>query len=360
MGGGTLPPFPSLAAVKADIPLLNGLMKEYDETERMISADRTGATPEPLLMYSRLQNLYLFSMLCVTTDVPYAIIREVSAALKLFLLLVEYKSLIPVIKEVGFYGVPIDDLGVHRLRSIARSRMVELWLRDDVNATAGALKVIGQMVEEHKRELISKGSPHVQKPWRDQLPVYAQLADVLVFGNEFNKRTRYLLEQLLECARDQSATNFESTKELREDVVLSCRIHMSLVLSQLCGAENEAKAKQHTSWVVSQVRDRPYMREMLSGYVLREELPVEHPVATALGPAWFANASSSRSPETRSWWMPSGSGSSSSACAQCGAQKGSVGEELLRCSRCKDAYYCSKDCQKVAWKSHKSICRSAS
>ncbi|KAF1966542.1 hypothetical protein BU23DRAFT_560119 [Bimuria novae-zelandiae CBS 107.79] len=32
------------------------------------------------------------------------------------------------------------------------------------------------------------------------------------------------------------------------------------------------------------------------------------------------------------------------------------GHSLLRCSRCKRAYYCSRTCQKQAWKGHKADC----
>lgn len=65
-----------------------------------------------------------------------------------------------------------------------------------------------------------------------------------VFANKLNDDTKFLLEQLLAWAKNQNAIDFERTKELRKDVVLSARIHLSLVLSQLEGPENAAKAKQ--------------------------------------------------------------------------------------------------------------------
>ena len=41
-------------------------------------------------------------------------------------------------------------------------------------------------------------------------------------------------------------------------------------------------------------------------------------------------------------------------CGNCG-KKG--GESLSTCSRCKSAFYCSKDCQKTHWKVHKLRCK---
>ena len=50
-------------------------------------------------------------------------------------------------------------------------------------------------------------------------------------------------------------------------------------------------------------------------------------------------------------------------CDQCGATQGTFagggGGELKRCSRCKTPHYCSKECQKGAWKVHKRVCVAA-
>ena len=42
------------------------------------------------------------------------------------------------------------------------------------------------------------------------------------------------------------------------------------------------------------------------------------------------------------------------ACAACGK----TGAKKC-CSRCKRVWYCSKDCQTAAWKTHKLVCKSA-
>ena len=64
------------------------------------------------------------------------------------------------------------------------------------------------------------------------------------------------------------------------------------------------------------------------------------------------------------------SGSSSSAgveaaepvprnrCAQCGATEPKTsGDKLMRCSRCKGVFFCSHECQKLHWPTHKGVCR---
>lgn len=41
---------------------------------------------------------------------------------------------------------------------------------------------------------------------------------------------------------------------------------------------------------------------------------------------------------------------------QCAKKAGEGGSELLRCSRCHWARYCSIICQRACWKRHKQVC----
>ena len=52
-------------------------------------------------------------------------------------------------------------------------------------------------------------------------------------------------------------------------------------------------------------------------------------------------------------------GPRSGACQKCGKPEERMpdGTKLKTCSRCRDVFYCSKDCQATDWKKHKKVCR---
>lgn len=43
-------------------------------------------------------------------------------------------------------------------------------------------------------------------------------------------------------------------------------------------------------------------------------------------------------------------------CRYCSNTTGEEGKTLLRCTRCRFAMYCSRECQKADWKAHKILC----
>ena len=68
----------------------------------------------------------------------------------------------------------------------------------------------------------------------------------------------------------------------------------------------------------------------------------------ALSPLYVPAETSSMTPYKKSAVAPM---NDASQCAWCGNKSAT-----LRCSRCRNARYCSKDCQRKHWKSHKPFC----
>ncbi|KAF2680857.1 hypothetical protein K458DRAFT_421183 [Lentithecium fluviatile CBS 122367] len=77
-----------------------------------------------------------------------------------------------------------------------------------------------------------------------------------------------------------------------------------------------------------------------------------HDLTQASGTGFYQNPTGPRAQSVDS------PGMLPATCYTC-AQPPAPSLSLLRCSRCKNAYYCSKNCQKAAWKQHKYDCERA-
>lgn len=84
----------------------------------------------------------------------------------------------------------------------------------------------------------------------------------------------------------------------------------------------------------------------------------KHSVRAAISPC-FASALISKPLDQSTLKLDrDGSGEDSTECRICGKSKKADGSDLMNCSRCHKAKYCSKDCQKADWKKHKGVCKS--
>lgn len=72
--------------------------------------------------------------------------------------------------------------------------------------------------------------------------------------------------------------------------------------------------------------------------------------AAAAGPSSAAAATTAGSSSAAA---AGGSASQPKRCANCGATEG----KLLKCKGCRAVYFCSADCQKANWQSHKAACK---
>jgi hypothetical protein len=83
-------------------------------------------------------------------------------------------------------------------------------------------------------------------------------------------------------------------------------------------------------------------------------LPYVEPMALAAAAA-LSTPAAEVSPGSASRTASIG-GVSSSACGNCGSR----GTDLRSCAGCGEAWYCNRNCQRAAWKAHKSACKKVS
>ncbi|TCD63313.1 hypothetical protein EIP91_005694 [Steccherinum ochraceum] len=378
--GGTLPPrLPTIAIVreqmKTFIPLISKYLAANARPQTTAPTAASENSLELFTIFTQHQSLFHFSVLAVIADIPHDLAVNILTVLEILLSMTGRNGLRASLEQSTFCGVPMDPSGCYKLQMTANNRKIWLSLRHDVNLPVVALKTTYEMVQQHKQDLIDQRSPYLNTPWRDpdgKKTLYVQLADALVFSNKLGETTKYLLEQLWEWAKtDHDTSLLKPSKALRKNVVLIVRTHLSLVLSQLEGPGNAEKSKQHTDWVVSKYRPNRHVRASLASYVLRPGLP-EHPVAKALGPEWFDSPGLSWRPP-----IPTEIPSKFVTAACGGCEKVAPRLELLKCSRCQSVFYwcvglvravggeklmrgvvdSSRECQKAAWKQHKSACK---
>jgi hypothetical protein len=55
--------------------------------------------------------------------------------------------------------------------------------------------------------------------------------------------------------------------------------------------------------------------------------------------------------------MSNSATATNTSCARCHQTQEQLDEPMKRCTGCRSVLYCSRDCQKLAWKTHKSACR---
>ncbi|TCD60800.1 hypothetical protein EIP91_009500 [Steccherinum ochraceum] len=193
---------------------------------------------------------------------------------------------------------------------------------------------MGEQVEVLKWTYV----PYVNAPWRHLPSLYAEYGAARVFTNRLDQETKTVLQNVLDAVGDP--TTFDTSQ--LEWTTISARINMVLVLHVL-GQEPE-KERQLTEQAVTYIRRHPHLKDRLVRYLRRPDLP-PHPVLVALGEDWFEDRSLTAREERRRYRK----------CAHC--DLGEPVKTLSKCTGCQIVMYCSRDCQRAAWRGHRDICR---
>ncbi|THH31046.1 hypothetical protein EUX98_g3139 [Antrodiella citrinella] len=295
--------------------------------------------PEPLCWNTRLPKLFKFSYFTQCGDVPVDLLEDVIFILKMFVRVLT-ESTEQQLREIGHY-LPHQKAEVagYFMLSNTRYKLITHLMNANIDRPEEALPQLEAAAHEHLQRLRKTGSR--DDPVRANPLLYHIYASALTFTNQFNKKTKDMLEAVLKAAT-QSALS--SNQDLTS-TTLKTHINLSLVLNQMKVEPN--KQKEHTEWAVKWLRKNGKHMRDLDQHVRRRDQP-PHPVYLALGAGWFENlvepGTTLREDER-----------SAKLCRSCGLSEPQV--KLFRCSACLHIYYCSKECQKANWKHHKEACK---
>ncbi|THH20173.1 hypothetical protein EUX98_g8631 [Antrodiella citrinella] len=186
-----------------------------------------------------------------------------------------------------------------------------------MNRSTEALHQVEDQLLEHKEHMRRQKSVHQNVPWIDNIELYSLYGDMLVLNQKFDIRLRVLLENVIESAGHPFNTTTPNV------VAYACIAHMHLgLLLQLMGEQSD-KQKWHVQYAAEYFRRSPAGIEDTVDMFLRRKTSPRHPVYIALGEQWMKD------------------------------------HPLIRNSKngCHVIYYCSRECQKANWKSHKKACK---
>ncbi|TCD65397.1 hypothetical protein EIP91_002731 [Steccherinum ochraceum] len=182
-------------------------------------------------------------------------------------------------------------------------------------------------------------------PWKYRPGIYARYGVSRVRECLLDRKTQEVLELALNALQDSSVYLNVEPYYAHTRYAVMIPIHLSLVLDRL-GTEPE-KQKQYTEKAVKYLRKNRHLRSELALWLENAEY-TPHPVTVALGSAWFRQDPIDDKNINRI----------GKRCGQCNATE--MQKRLSLCKACKYVFYCSKECQKLAWALHKSECKSMS
>ncbi|GBE89835.1 hypothetical protein SCP_1701600 [Sparassis crispa] len=290
----------------------------------------------PLEWNTALPNLLKWSYYVHVPDVPPDMVEDVISTLKI-LVPVFQKCSTREIKAMGF--LPSDqpvEVAHYLLLYNSRQKLCQYLLLPEIDRPSEALPYLEWLVENDT--YFHRGSGNV--PWLENPSLYSMYANALVLSGVFTAKTKVALEHVLEAA-DQS--RFTRIMDFTPNI-LSARLGLSLVLTEL----GDPEAQKHTEWGVKFLRrNASLLPERDLRYTLIRANQPPHPVLVALGgEKWFVE--DMRNPRKAENWMQK-------TCKHCGVHD--LQKTLFHCAGCTTSYYCSKECQRADWKSHKMTCR---
>ncbi|KAF8656079.1 hypothetical protein AX16_002779 [Volvariella volvacea WC 439] len=282
-----------------------------------------GWIPEDVSLRTDVNILYLFSNYCHVQDVPDDLLEPVIWALKAELC---------TLMESPEYGCAGSDeesgkttMYINVMTKLARHLMKSRISRhkEAIPYLKECIKLDGEHFRNSKHYICN---PYVLSSTSATRPI---------IQNQISLRARNVLEKALEGF--EAIRTHTSGNQIA--YIFKTRINLIITLKEL--GVDESIRQSHESWSVEFLKRNPdmFMDKDLREILMKPQFAM-HPVLTALGgEKWFQKR---RLAAVR-------------ICMNCGLREPEV--KLFRCAACRYSWYCSKDCQKADWKSHKPICR---
>ncbi|TCD61257.1 hypothetical protein EIP91_008706 [Steccherinum ochraceum] len=309
-----LPPF---AEVRAEVARLSETRRQNVE---LSSSDYANQFPK----------LFAFCLYVEMADVPDDMMDDIVFISKAFLRYLSEDESDVFSRNPGIQ---------YEMSEMIRMKRVTWLTTDIINRPEEALEEVETQMREWGRRPRQYAALR-DKPWIEGVALYSRYGDMLILCNKFDEDTRTAIQHLLESAAHPANTN-------TPNIVLygaMAAMHMALLLEVL-DMKGDAQDR-HLSVAARYFRkNRTAMRHVADLFLKRPGQPV-HPVYLALGEEWFTNRPTLRDEKH-----------SLKFCLYC--SKTEFKATLFRCARCQIVYYCSKDCQKADWKTHKSTCQAS-
>ncbi|KAF7338746.1 hypothetical protein MSAN_02197000 [Mycena sanguinolenta] len=330
---------PALSSVRADAVRSREMRKRPEELENVTLMFPAGgsANKESLPKHLRLElifgaevpSLFRFSFYAHVDDMPEDIMDDCIWALSTFIRIMEECSE-TVLRATGNVQEN-EDCHIVKYYTLLNARWKIVFHLLDRNRPEEAVPFAKAIAEE--------ACSHGDEGWlRNPTPFFLYGETLVLTRRDDDEAVRMLRRALfgLESGNGTANQSHNASPILE---LIQTRTWLARALRNI-HFDNEAET--HEKWLIGWFRKNPHL---IMDRDLRRLLFLAGPVLEGLGgETWFETRKKTTKTAERSV----------KACRTCRAREPLV--TLLRCTKCKYIYYCSKECQRADWKHHKVLC----
>ncbi|KIJ38401.1 hypothetical protein M422DRAFT_259068 [Sphaerobolus stellatus SS14] len=328
LNGFTLPAdfeLPTIESVRNDVAFVPTLLANNGKNANVgMLNPRTHENferlPEPLIYNSMVPNLFKFSYFTLWEDIPNDLLDSAIWVLEMYARPWDEATE----QDLRATGHIPPGNGYETAKYLAslniRWKIARHLLNYKINRPADAIPYLRALVETDQSSI-------------PKATVWGIYGEALARSGSDDKEAQIMLELALQAPGTR----------LPVDMAVRVRIFLARVLHRL---NLDTKAIEHENWVIKWFRKNPTLMEdtALRNLLMPEEDYNDAILEQLGGKEWLANRKTTFKTNHNE----------SKGCRQCEAR--STQKPLFKCSRCKHIYYCSRECQRKDWPTHKESC----